>query len=200
MDIADKRQMINHCQLGDLDSFEKLYILYKNKAMGTAYLIGGSKSIAEDIVLEAFVTCYYQIKNLKNPDVFDIWFYRTLVRIGWRMASKHKNYVGLENTDFEQKDTTGYIGTSDFYDKSNDRMLVRQAVKKLDPQLKNVVILYYFNEFTTKEIAKILDCFQGTVKSRLYKARKLLEKELKNCINEENQFETSRKEIGLHEK
>lgn len=47
-DEMDQRQLIDRCRLGDLKSFEDLYTLYKKKALGTAYLIGGSKSIAED--------------------------------------------------------------------------------------------------------------------------------------------------------
>jgi RNA polymerase sigma-70 factor (ECF subfamily) len=200
MDRIDQRQLINRCQLGDLGSFEELYKLYKTKALGTAYLLGGSKSIAEDIVQEAFVICYYQIKKLKSPDAFNIWFYRILIRVGWRMTAKHKNYMPFENTEAEQKNITGGYTEDSFADVSNDRLLVRDAVKKLAPPLKTVVILYYYNELTIKEIAKILDCFQGTVKSRLYKARKLLEKELEDSFKNQLNFINSRKELGLNEK
>ncbi|KNY29403.1 RNA polymerase sigma factor [Pseudobacteroides cellulosolvens] len=199
MDRTDQRELINRCQLGDLGSFEKLYELYRYKAMGTAYLIGGSRNIAEDIVQEAFVICYYQIKKLKNPDIFNIWFYRILVRVGWRMATKHKSHIDLKNTDSEQKDITcDSSRIESFADISHDRLIVRDAVKKLPPTLKTIVILYYFNELTTKEIAKILDLFQGTVKSRLHKARKLLEKELGNSFKKETV--NNRKELGLNEK
>lgn len=182
----DQRQLINHCQLGDLKSFEDLYLLYKQKALGTAYLIGGNKSIAEDIVQEAFVICYYQIKKLKNPDVFNTWFYRILVRVGWRMAAKHKSHASFENTDFDQKDTTiDQFNKNSDINISNDRLLIREAVKKLAPTLRTVVILFYFNEMTIKEISKILNCFEGTIKSRLYKARKLLGKELRSSFENE---------------
>ena len=185
----DQRQLIDHCQLGDLDSFEELYRLYKQKALGTAYLIGGSKHLAEDIIQEAFVICYYKIKELKNPDVFNIWFYRIVVRVGWRMAAKHKTHVSYENMNYDQNSSSNDSSfESDYEDKSNVRLLVREAIKKLTPPLKTVVILYYFNELTIKEIAKILDCFQGTVKSRLYKARKLLKKELSFPFVEESNW------------
>lgn len=192
----DQRQLINHCQLGDLNSFEELYMLYKQKALGTAYLIGGNKNIAEDIVQEAFVICYNQIKQLKNPDVFNIWFYRIIVRVGWRMATKQKSHASYENMDIDK-----YFNSNDCFigngnnDKSNDRLIVREAIMKLTLPLKTVVILYYFNELTIKEISEILDCFQGTIKSRLHKARKLLKKELSNSFEDEFNFKFREEEL-----
>ena len=192
----DQRQLIDHCQLGDIDSFEELYRLYRHKALGTAYLIGGSKHLAEDIVQEAFVICYYKIKELKNPDVFNIWFYRIIVRVGWRMAAKHKTHVSYENNEFDQSSSSNdRLSGSDYEDKSNDRLLVREAIRKLTPPLKTVVILYYFNELTIKEIAEILDCFQGTVKSRLHKARKLLKRELSISFKEEHNWGLNGEEL-----
>lgn len=91
-------------------------------------------------------------------------------------------------------------GGDDGMDPIDQSLLVRDAIKKLAPPLKTVVILYYYNELTTKEIAKILDCFQGTVKSRLYKARKQLEKGLGNSFKNEMISINSRKELGLNEK
>ena len=55
---------------------------------------------------------------------------------------------------------------------------VRRAVENLDEKHRSIVVLYYFNNFTTGEIARITGCFEGTVKSRLHTARKKLEKSL----------------------
>lgn len=52
--------------------------------------------------------------------------------------------------------------------------IVRNAVNNLDEKYRAVVVLYYFNGFSVKEIANMLDIFEGTVKSRLFKARRLL--------------------------
>ena len=60
-----------------------------------------------------------------------------------------------------------------------EREKIRQAVENLDEKHRSIVILYYFNEFSTKEIAGITGCLEGTVKSRLHTARKRLEKSLK---------------------
>lgn len=196
----DPKVLINQCRSGDLSSFEDLYKLYRQKALGTAYLIAGRRSIAEDIVQEAFIICYSQIRNLKNPDVFHIWFYRILVRVGWRMTARLKNTTSYEDNDASRNEfSSGYVPVVPFSDIYNDRLLVREAVKKLSPPLKSVVILYYFNELTIREISRVLDCFQGTVKSRLYKARKLLEKELENSFEKEPGPKLGKKELTVNE-
>lgn len=187
----DERQIINHCQLGDLSSFEELFNTYKHKALGTAYLISGSKSIAEDIVQEAFIICYFKLKSLKNPDVFNIWFYRILVRVGWRMAQKNKSHVSIDDKNCEL-----LLEDNSRIDTMDDRLLIREAVEKLSPTLRTTVILFYFNEISIKQIARILNCFEGTVKSRLHKARKLLEMELKSSFEDGLNFRIEGKELN----
>ena len=59
-----------------------------------------------------------------------------------------------------------------------ERERVRRAVESLDEKHRTIVVLYYFNDFTTPEIARITGCLEGTVKSRLHTARKRLERYL----------------------
>lgn len=58
------------------------------------------------------------------------------------------------------------------------------AVQRLDEKHRSIVVLYYYNEFSTKQIARITGCLEGTVKSRLYTARKRLERILQQETSE----------------
>jgi hypothetical protein len=89
----DKIDLIEHFQLGDMSSFSELYKLYSKPALGTAYLIAGQKSLAEDIVQESFIQCFHSIKTLKNIETFDVWFYKIVTRTGWRMVARIINDV-----------------------------------------------------------------------------------------------------------
>lgn len=193
----DQKQLIDRCQLGDLVSFEELYSLYRQKALGMAYIIGGSRNMAEDIVQEAFVVCYQHIRQLKDPDMFNTWFYRILVRVGWRMVKKQKRHVSIDESGTEKIPNLSYNSKESQIDKINDNLLIREAIRKLTLPIRSVVILYYFNELTVKEISKILDCFQGTVKSRLHKARKQLKQDLGDAFKSE--VYSSGKELKLNE-
>jgi RNA polymerase sigma factor (sigma-70 family) len=177
LDIID---LIKRCQLGDLESFEQLYRIYSKNALGTAYLIAGHKGIAEDIVQEAFFQCYKEIKSLRDPGAFDVWFYKLLIRLAWKMSSKHKAVISTEDIDFETANNCCSLSLEP--DVEENKLMVQEAVAKLSSPLKTVVILYYFNDMTIKQIAMVLGCFQGTVKSRLHNAKKLLQKELEESI------------------
>lgn len=170
--------IIDRCRLGDLKCFEELYKLYYKKAYGTAYIISGQKNTAEDIVQEVFLICYKSIKQIRNAQTFNTWFYRIVVRVSSRIIRKQKN-SNLESfsSDFDYHD----LSDDDTYNQIelvSNRLLIRQKIQTLRLPLKTVLILYYYNDMSVKEIAKVLDCFEGTVKSRLFKAREILKKEL----------------------
>lgn len=169
-------ELIKRCQKGDLNSFSELYEQYKKRAFGTAYLISNQKGIADDIVQEAFIECFKKIKNLKNLETFDIWFYKVLVRTGWRLVKKHNLFIPIDDKDMEELSVTEGLNSN--LDISETKLDVYEVLEKLSLPLRTVVILHYFNDLTIEEISDILGCFRGTVKSRLYNARKQLFKVL----------------------
>lgn len=196
----DQTDLIKRCQSEDAEAFEALFRTYEKKALGTAYLLAGDKAIAEDIVQEAFILCYRKIKNIKNPQIFNIWFYRLIVRVGWRMVSRHKKTLPLEKEPVNMNNLPGGRSSPEQMIESQlTSMLVRKKIKALNAKFKTVIILHYFNEMSVKEIAKVLGCFEGTVKSRLYKARQLLKKELEQEIGfDRNNKEISGREIEIN--
>ncbi len=167
--------IIQRCKEGDLDAFNILFEEYSVKAVRTVYLITGQKDIAEDIAQEAFIKCFSQIKKLKKAEAFESWFYRLLTRICWRYCSKQKNNLCIDNIN--DKNTISNNSLSDITEKNEIKHLVDKALDKLSMPLKTTVILYYYNELSIKEIAHVLGCFEGTIKSRLHNARNLLKKE-----------------------
>lgn len=172
-------ELIVKLQRGEGGAFEKIFERYKIKAVRTAYLITGDRALADDIVQEAFITCYRKIGGLKEPEQFEVWFFRILTRIAWKVSKKERAIVPVENI-FEVADyrDTGQI-ESDLIHKEYAECL-RAEVERLELKQKTVIFLYYYSGFSVKEIARITGCLEGTVKSRLYHARKNLGKSLKN--------------------
>ncbi|OPX45796.1 ECF RNA polymerase sigma factor SigW [Ruminiclostridium hungatei] len=175
-------------QNGDSDSFEELYKNIYRKTYGTAFNILGIKAASEDIVQEAFIICYKSIHRLKNPEAFNTWFYRIVVRLSWRLAKDPLRHTWGE--DFESQ-------VSDNTDQICSRLDICEKIRTLKIPLRTVLILYYFNEMSVKEISQVLGCLEGTVKSRLFKARKILQSELfpDSIVNSQKKF----KEVGLNE-
>lgn len=189
----DEKELIMRIQSGDMNAFGQLFEKYKNEAFKYSYLIIGNKHISEDIVQEAFINCYTQIKSLKNQEQFKSWFFKMLTRIAWRYSKKEKKSIPVDNI-FEKADDEKNDESINQYIRKEQADILHEEIEKLDIKQKTVIILYYFNDLTVKEIANIMGCFEGTVKSRLYSARR----KLKNNLGRIDRYENSKmKECGI---
>lgn len=177
-------ELVIKIQNGDNAAFEKLFNLYKTKAIRTAYLLTSNMAIADDVTQEAFVQCYLKINTLKNPAQFKTWFFRILTRLAWKLGSKEKEVTPVENI-FEFLTATDNTNIEQDFIKKEASKRIMESINKLEQKQKTTVLLYYYKDFSISEIASIMGCFEGTVKSRLYSARKNLNK----CMQmEETEF------------
>jgi RNA polymerase sigma factor, sigma-70 family len=174
----DNIELIKLCRQGDMYAFNLLYNKYSSKALRTAYLIVGNKNIAEDIMQEAFYECYRGINKLRNPEIFEAWFNKLLIRVCWRMAAKESRSVCDSLDETYDENAADYTAADDPFESCDMNAAVKKAINKLDTPLRTTVILFYYNDMSIKEIAKVLNCMQGTVKSRLHNARRYIEKAL----------------------
>ena len=167
---------------GSEEAFEILFDKYYSEGLRVAYLIVGNKCDSEYVVQDTFINCHTKLKSLKNPDRFRYWFFRILTRNAYKYCGKRKREQPLEQV---------YDNQMAADDKSAFQILaeqetaneIRAAIEKLNPKQKTAVVLYYYRDFSVAEIAEIMHCTQGTVKSRLFNARKNLGKEL-HSLNE----------------
>ncbi len=177
----DEIGLVIKCQQGDMEAYEVLFGSYFNKAVRYAFLITGRNDLAEDIVQEALIECYKDMNSLKSPEKFRPWFYRILVRTSWRVKAKETGKVSIEEFDGCDYNSVNENLNDDFerlVEIRESSRLIKDALHKLSLPLRTTVVLHYYNDLSIKEIAQVLKCFQGTVKSRLHNARKILHKEL----------------------
>ncbi|MCX7711806.1 MAG: RNA polymerase sigma factor [Clostridia bacterium] len=193
--------LIQRCQKEEEDAFDELYKVLGKKALWTAYLISGRRDVAEDILQEAFFECFRDIKKLRRPEVFPVWFNRILIRKCWHMVGKEKKTAADSLSDSMKEQVDSGIDITEVVEANEASRFVRNAIGRLKPEMRTVIILYYYNGLSIKEIAEVMKCFQGTVKSRLHYAKKELEKELKGSFGS-GSFERVRylgKECAIHE-
>nr|WP_242862331.1 sigma-70 family RNA polymerase sigma factor [Clostridium botulinum] len=178
---------IMRCKLGDKVAFQELLQTVEKKALATAYFLSGKRGIAEDILQETYMKCFMEIDKLKDPEAFKVWFFRILVRTGWKMSKKQSMLVPTDITSEnealfynEKQNEENIIDTYEI------KHIVKSAINNLSENLKTVVILYYFNDMSIEEISKVTGCFKATVKSRLFYARGALKKQLGDCFENQN--------------
>jgi RNA polymerase sigma factor (sigma-70 family) len=147
---------------------------YSGPAIRTAYLITRSQAAAEDAVQEAFVQVLRNLGNLRDASAFRPWFYRIVVNAAKRLARRGSMpTVALDLVHHDQADATS-PAPDELALSAEEAARLRAAIGELNEAHRVPVYLRYFTGLTEQEIAQALDLPQGTVKSRLYNARKML--------------------------
>ncbi|WP_243154901.1 RNA polymerase sigma factor [Clostridium thermarum] len=175
-------ELIKAAQNKDRDVFRSLFAMYKQKVYGTAYLILKDYQYSEDIVQETFLQVYLKLEKLKEPQYFERWLYKITVNLcldAVRKLKKHPlssldEYIELK-PDFSLTDAKTPETIAEY--KEIQRKIL-SCVYSLPTQYATVLVLFYYNNFTIKEISDIINCSEATVKTRLFRARKNLEKVL----------------------
>ena len=131
-----------------------------------AYSILNNSTDAEDAVSEAVLHAYEKLRTLRDPDSFKNW----ILQITANEAKKI----------YRQNKRTGAVAWEEnlspaFYDEHHE---LWDAVMQLDGGYRDVIVLFYYEQCTIPEISRILECRQGTVKSRLYRAKEQLRERL----------------------
>ena len=157
-------EIIENMKNGDEDALCKLYSVYAQSALRSAYLITNNLHSAQDAVEDTFIQCY--------NNIIKAWFYKILTRNACKYAKKDNKNIPVEDENIN----AGSV--NDEYFSSEKYIRLYNAIDSLNEKMKTTVVLFYFNEMSIKEIAKITGSFEGTVKTRLFAARKRLKKYL----------------------
>ncbi len=169
-------EAIRRCQDGDHDAFRHLVERYKNPLYGTAYVMTGNAAHAEEHVQEAFLSAWRGIRTFRRGLPVKPWLMRILVNT---VLSQQRRRT-LTTVPIEESLLPGTTpGPQDSVEASENREAVRQALARLSPEHRQVVVLRYFADLTVPQVARSAGVREGTVKSRLHRAlrqmRELLE-------------------------
>ena len=124
-----------------------------------------------DAISNTTIIVFEKISSLKKEELFKTWLTRILINECYKIYNQNKKVIYLENCAPKSLDNLQYTEKDRLEEQD-----ARDLLNNLSKDLKETVMLYYFEDFSVKEVAEILNIPEGTVKSRLSKARKDLEK------------------------
>lgn len=171
--------LVRQLKEGDKTSFDLLYEKYKDMALRTAYLITGNLSDSEDVVQDTFVKVWLHCRELKNESGFKAWMMQILVRTAYKSGKKKSRELPDEEI-MQKADKSQGISSIERVIAREEAEMIAVAVRSLPIKQRTVVALYYYQECSVSEIAAMLGVLEGTVKSRLHTARKLLRSKLRD--------------------
>jgi len=167
------KDKIKKAKKGNKKAFQDLIEGEKNKLYRMAYIYVKNEHDALDIVQETIVKAFASIKNLKEDSYFSTWITRILINTALDFIQKNKKVIHLNECNSSQLEQ---INVDEYMD-------LVQAIQKLGEPYQTVIILRYYKDFTIKQIAETLNCPEGTVKTHLHRAIKLLKKDLRReCL------------------
>lgn len=172
-------ELVERCQAGDRSAFEELFTLYRDDVFRFAFLVVRDASLAQDVVQEAFLKVFRSIAKFQFRSSFKSWLYRVAVNEAITILRRRKVKEELDPTPGASFDQGAANSARDWQPEeaaldSEERRLLHFAIDQLDSVHRSVVVLKYFHEFSDTEIAAVIGCPAGTVKSRLHRARELL--------------------------
>jgi RNA polymerase sigma-70 factor (ECF subfamily) len=177
--VFDDGQLIQQVRSGDTRAFEALYDRYKGHVYRTAVAITNDPGAAEDILQDCFLRLHANIDRLDGSTPISPWLHRVTVNLSYNYVARRKRSAGLLDAMLDRLASPARAAPDHLAESSELAGTVRAAIDHLSLDHRIVVILFYLGEFSLEEIAYILDCPVGTVKSRLYYARQRLRQELR---------------------
>jgi RNA polymerase sigma-70 factor (sigma-E family) len=154
------------------DKLEALYLRHGPGALRLAYLLTGDRELSEDLAQEAFVRVARCLTTLRSADSFQWYLRRTVVNL----SNSHLRRRRVERAHWKR-----LVSAAAAADVSPDlvtKQAVRDAIAQLPARQRAVVVLRYYEDLTDQQIASVLGCPVGSVKSSLHRAAAILRQHL----------------------
>ena len=183
-----EHELVKSSKRGDVKAFETLIESYQKKVYNIALKMMGNPEDANDLAQESFIRVFKSIDKFKEQSSFSTWIYRITTNICLDELRKRKNKKtfsideDIKYNDIEiprQIQDEGPL-PEDILESKETSQIVRKAINCLSDQHKTVLVLRDIEGFSYEEICKITNCPEGTVKSRINRARSALKDILKN--------------------
>lgn len=176
-EAAIVRQVIE----GDTNAFEKLVREYEKNVYNIALRMVNNSEDASDMTQEAFIKAYNSLQNFRGDSKFSVWLYRIVsnVCLDFLRSKNRRPTVSLSVEDDDGEETEIDVADESqspelLLERSLTRDAVRRGLEALPPDYRQILLLREIQGLSYDEISSALDLEVGTVKSRIFRARKKL--------------------------
>lgn len=183
----DDWNVVRRVQAGEVAAFDQLILKYRTRIFGVVYNLTSNREDAADLTQDAFIKAFQSIQRFQGQSSFFTWLYRIAINatLSYLRKNRTRSFFSLERIDESEPvskeviealtDKTGV--ERDAYVRELQERL-NEAMQKLSINHRTVVTLFEIDGLSHQEIAEIMDCSVGTVRSRLHYAKQLLQAEM----------------------
>ncbi len=183
------QQLVARVQQGDSRAFDMLVLKYQHKILGLISRYVHDADEVQDVAQEAFIKAYKALPRFRGDSQFYTWLYRIAVNTAKNhLVSRSRRPPG---SDVEVEDAEYFEGGSALRDIESPenalfgaelKAVVEDAISDLPDDLRAAVTLREFDGLSYEDIAEIMDCPVGTVRSRIFRAREAIDNKVKDQL------------------
>jgi len=184
-------KLVELVQRGDRTAFNVLVLKYQHKVMKLVMRYVRNQAEAEDITQDAFIKAYRALPSFRGESAFYTWLYRIAINTAKNsLVSRRKRLVDY-NLDLQDPDDyTGQVllKHSDTPERllltDEIRQTVQEAMRALPEDLREAITLRELDGLSYEEIAEVMECPVGTVRSRIFRAREAIDNKLRPLLDQ----------------
>jgi RNA polymerase sigma-70 factor (ECF subfamily) len=167
-----EQMLILRCQMGDKDAFATLIERYQRPLRYFISRLLDDAQVSEDILQETWLSVVKRIHRLRKTEAFSTWLYRIARNKVYHQLRKKKVWSELnENIPAPDENEADVVWLEDV-------AKVHRCLKELRPEHKEVLMLRFLEQMSYDQIAQVVNCTIGTVRSRIHYAKRALKKEM----------------------
>ncbi|HJL96442.1 MAG: RNA polymerase sigma factor RpoE [Gammaproteobacteria bacterium] len=176
--------LVRRAKKGDYRAFDLLVLKYQSRVISTAFKYVKEKQLAEDIAQEAFIKSYKSINSFREESSFYTWIYRITVNTAKNYLVSRKRKGETSMTDLSEDDSVYFDkvdmdSPQEILNANQLRDLIHDTLSSLGEETRTALSLREFDGLSYEKIAEIVDCPVGTVRSRIFRGREVLEQSIK---------------------
>ena len=180
------RALVQQVQAGDVAAFNRLILKYRERLYSVIYNMTGNREDSADLAQDTFIKAFQSINRFQGNATFFTWLYRIAVNstVTHLRKNRLRTFFSLEKVTEEGKNSEIIAALTDKNGVERDTFVkelqekLNDALQKLSINHRTVITLFEIDGLSHSEIAEVMDCSVGTVRSRLHYAKQLLQAEL----------------------
>jgi RNA polymerase sigma-70 factor, ECF subfamily len=188
-DVSDL-SLVRRVQRGDKGAFDALVLKYQHKLVKLVMRYVRNPAEAEDIAQEAFIKAYRALPGFRGDSAFYTWLYRIAINTAKNaVVSRDRSPIEYNldrNSNDESNDMQGYMKDAETPEglvlTDEIRSIVNTAIEALPEDLRTAIVLRELEGLSYEEIAAAMDCPVGTVRSRIFRAREAIDRQLREVF------------------
>ena len=172
--------LVKRAKAGDYQAFDLLVLKYQSRLISTAFRFVKDIHIAEDLVQESFIKSFNSLASFREDSSFYTWIYRITVNTSknFLVSKKRKNELLSSDISEDQTYEIEYEDTDtpeDLLQASQLKKLITETIDQLGEDTKTALTLRELDGLSYEEIAKVVNCPVGTVRSRIFRGREVVD-------------------------